>query len=145
MAELTPARRPSAGIWGNALASLRRDRVTLVAAAVLAVMVLLAAAADVLAYYLFHYGFSRQDLLNGYQTPTLTDPAFWLGSDDLRRSEIVRLLYCARVSLSVGLGAAVINLSIGLVLGLTAGFQGGWFDDLVQFVISTLNSIPAIP
>lgn len=140
-----PARRPSAGIWSNALASLRRDRVTLVAAAVLALMFVLAAAADLLANYVFHYGFTHQDLLNGYQKPTLADPAFWLGSDDLGRSEIVRLLYGARVSLAVGLGAAVINLSIGLVLGLTAGFQRGWFDDLVQFVISTLNSIPAIP
>jgi len=143
--EATPARRPSAGIWGNALASLRRDRVTIVAASILAILFVLAAAADLLATYLFHYGFTRQDLLNGYQTPTLADPAFWLGSDDLGRSEIVRLLYGARVSLSVGLGAAIINLSIGLVLGLTAGFQRGWFDDLVQFVISTLNSIPAIP
>ena len=49
------------------------------------------------------------------------------------------------VSLSVGIGAAIINLTIGLVLGLTAGFLRGWFDDVVQFVVSTLNSIPAIP
>jgi peptide/nickel transport system permease protein len=140
-----PARRPTAGIWGNALARLRRDRVTLAAAAILAVMILLAAGADVLSNYLFHYGFTRQDLLNSYQRPTLTDPAFWLGSDDLGRSQIVRLLYGARVSLSVGIGAAIINLTIGLVLGLMSGYLRGWFDDFVQFVISTLNSIPSIP
>jgi len=140
-----PPRRPSAGIWTNALASLRRDRVTLVAAAILGCLILLAAAADLLANNVFHYGFTRQDLLNAYQKPTLTDPAFWLGSDDLGRSVVVRMLYGARVSLSVGIGAAIINLSIGLVIGLTAGYQRGWFDDVVQFVISTLNSIPAIP
>jgi peptide/nickel transport system permease protein len=140
-----PARRPTAGIWSNALARLRRDRVTLVAAAILAVMVLLAAAADVLANFVFHYGFTRQDLLNSYQRPTLTEPAFWLGSDDLGRSQIVRLLYGARVSLSVGIGAAIINLTIGLVLGLMSGYLRGWFDDFVQFVISTLNSVPSIP
>jgi peptide/nickel transport system permease protein len=105
----------------------------------------LALAADVLSMYLFRYGFTRQDLLNSYTRPTLADPAFWLGSDDLGRSEIVRLLYGARVSLAVGIGAAVINLTIGLTLGLTAGFQRGWFDDFVQFIISTLNSIPRIP
>src|SRR5205807_7021820 len=55
------------------------------------------------------------------------------------------LLYGARVSLSVGVGAAIINLTIGMVLGLSAGFLRGWFDDLIQFVISTLNSIPSIP
>ena len=140
-----PTRRPTAGIWSNALARLRRDRVTLVAAAILAIMVLLAAAADLLANFVFHYGFTRQDLLNSYQRPTLTEPAFWLGSDDLGRSQIVRLLYGARVSLSVGIGAAIINLTIGLVLGLMSGYLRGWFDDFVQFVISTLNSVPSIP
>jgi peptide/nickel transport system permease protein len=145
MAEPFLAKRPSAGIWKNALVRLRRDRITLVAASTLLAMIVLAAAADLLADNLFHYGFTRQDLLNGYTRPTLSNPAFWLGSDDIGRSEIVRLLYGARVSLSVGVGAALINLTIGLALGLTAGFQRGWFDDLVQFVISTLNSIPSIP
>src|SRR5437879_8741557 len=93
VADAAPARRPTAGIWTNALARLRRDRLTLVAASILLAMILLAAAADVLANNLFQYGFTRQDLLNNYQKPTLGQPAFWLGSDDLGRSEIVRLLY----------------------------------------------------
>jgi peptide/nickel transport system permease protein len=134
-----------AGIWSNAFARLRSDRVTIAAAVVLAVFIVLALAADLLANNLFHYGFTRQDLLNGYQKPTLSDPAFWLGSDDIGRSQIVRLLYGARVSLSVGIGAALINLTIGLVLGLTAGYARGWFDDFVQFIIGTLLSIPDIP
>src|SRR5205823_1469634 len=83
-----------------------------------------------LANNFFHYGFTRQDLLNGYTKPTLADPAFWFGSDDIGRSQIVRLLYGARVSLSVAIGAAVINLTIGLVLGLMAGFLRGWVDDV---------------
>jgi peptide/nickel transport system permease protein len=145
VAEPVVVRRPSAGIWSTALARVRRDQVTLTAVAILVCMIVLALAADVLSTYLFRYGFTRQDLLNGYERPTLSDPAFWLGSDDLGRSEIVRLLYGARVSLSVGIGAAIINLTIGLALGLTAGFQRGWFDDFVQFVISTVNSIPRIP
>jgi peptide/nickel transport system permease protein len=108
-------------------------------------MVLLAAAADLLSEQFFHYGFTRQDLLNNYTRPTLETPAFWLGSDDLGRSEVVRLLYGARVSLAVGIGAAIVNLTIGLTLGLSAGFFQGRFDDLVQLVISTLNSIPRVP
>jgi peptide/nickel transport system permease protein len=140
-----PARRPTAGIWANAFARLRRDKVTIIAAGILFILVVLAAAADLLANNFFHYNFTRQDLLNGYMRPTLAEPAFWLGSDDLGRSQIVRLLYGARVSLSVGIGAAIINLTIGLLLGLMAGFLRGWFDDLVQFVISTLLSIPSIP
>jgi peptide/nickel transport system permease protein len=108
-------------------------------------MILLAAAADVLANNFFHYSFTRQDLLNGYTPPTLSEPAFWLGTDNLGRSEIVRLLYGARVSLAVGIGAAAINLTIGVTLGLTAGFARGWVDDVVQFFVNTLLSVPAIP
>jgi peptide/nickel transport system permease protein len=115
------------------------------ALAVLLLMVLLAAGADFLTDNLFHYGFTRQDLLNNYAPPTLANPAFWLGTDDLGRSQIVRLLYGARVSLSVGFGAAAVNLTIGLVLGLLAGYTGGWLDDLVQFVIGTLLSVPLVP
>jgi peptide/nickel transport system permease protein len=146
IAQTAPVRRrPSAGIWSNAVARLRRDRVTLVSAFILVAFIALAAAADVLANNFFHWGFTKQDLLNGYTKPTLSDPAFWFGGDDIGRSQIVRLLYGARVSLSVGIGAAIINLSIGMALGLSAGFLRGWFDDLVQFIISTLNSIPSIP
>ncbi|MGI9147406.1 MAG: ABC transporter permease [Chloroflexota bacterium] len=138
-------RRGGGGIWTNAAARLRRDHVTLCAGAILGCMILLALGADLLAAYVFHDGFTRQDLLNGYARPSLTDPALWLGSDDLGRSEIVRLLYGSRISLSVGVGAAMLNLTIGLSLGMTAGFQRGWLDDVVQFVISTVNSIPRIP
>src|SRR5437588_12514965 len=140
-----PPRRLTAGIWSSALLRLQRDRLTLLAGAILIVLIILAAAADLLANNIFHYGFTRQDLLNSYQRPTLSDPPFWLGSDDLGRSQIVRLLYGARVSLAVGIGAAIINLTIGLVLGLMSGYLRGWFDDFVQFVISTLNSVPSIP
>jgi peptide/nickel transport system permease protein len=130
---------------GQALARLRGDRVTLLATVILLLLIALAAAADLLAEYVFHSNVTRQDLLSSYTRPTWSAPAYWLGSDDLGRSQIVRLFYGARVSLSVGIGAACINLTIGLLLGLTAGFVQGWFDDIVQFVISTLNSIPQLP
>jgi peptide/nickel transport system permease protein len=143
--EPVAARRIGGSMWSNAVARLKHDQITVIAAITLGVFLALAVLADVLANNLFHYGFTRQDLLNNYTAPTLAEPSFWLGSDDLGRSEIVRLLYGARVSLAVGIGAAIINLTIGLALGLTAGFQQGWFDDFVQFVIGTLNSIPRIP
>jgi peptide/nickel transport system permease protein len=136
---------PGRGLWRTALLELRHDRVTLAAIAVLGGMILLALSADLLTDHLFRYSVTRQDLLNNYETPTLTSPAFWLGSDSLGRSQVVRLLYGARVSLAVGFGAAVINLTIGLVLGLVAGYSGGWLDDAIQFVIGTLLSVPLVP
>src|SRR5438105_14900580 len=105
--ETAPGRRASAGIWSDAVASLRRDKLTLMALGILLVFILLAAAADVLATNFFHYSFTRQDLLTGYARPTFRDPAFWLGADELGRSQVVRVLYGGRVSLSVGIGAAL--------------------------------------
>jgi len=94
--EAVPMGPPAAGIWSNALHRLMRDRVTLIASAVLILLLVLAALADVLANNFFHYSFTRQDLLNGYEKPNFTQPAFWFGTDDLGRSQIVRLLYGAR-------------------------------------------------
>ncbi len=136
---------PARGLWWTALSRLKQDRVTVVAVAVLLLMLALAAAADVLSGAVFHYRETQQDLLNSYTPPTLSIPAFWLGSDNLGRSEVVRLLYGARVSLAVGTGAALINLTIGLTLGLIAGYTRGWADDLVQFIVNTLLSVPTIP
>jgi peptide/nickel transport system permease protein len=123
---------------------IRRDRPTLIALVVLAVLILLAASADLLSDAFFHYGFTRQDLLNSYARPELARPAFWLGTDKLGRSEVVRLLYGARISLAVGFCAASINLTIGLAVGLAAGYFRGWVDDMAQAVISTLVSIPSL-
>ena len=144
VAEASPSRRATAGLWASAAQHLRHDRLTLAAAGMLLVIALLALAADAVTDNYFHYGFTRQNLLDAYRPPTLLDPAFWLGSDDLGRSQVVRLLYGARVSLAVGFGAAIINLTIGLSLGLAAGYLRGWFDDFIQFAVSTLNSIPTL-
>jgi peptide/nickel transport system permease protein len=131
-------------LWAGAARRLRRDRLTLAAGGVLLAIALLALAADAIADNFFHYGFTRQNLLAAYHPPTLLDPPLWLGSDNLGRSQVVRLLYGARVSLAVGFGAATINLTIGLSLGLAAGYTQGWLDDFIQFVVSTLNSIPTL-
>jgi len=141
---LGPAASPATGLWANAARRLGRDRLTLAAVGVLLLVGLLALAADAIADNLFHYGFTRQNLLDAYRPPTLLDPPFWLGSDELGRSQVVRLLYGARVSLAVGFGAATINLTIGLSLGLAAGYRQGWLDDFIQFLVSTLNSIPTL-
>jgi peptide/nickel transport system permease protein len=138
-----PVRR-GAGLWSDALNRLRRDYLTLSAAAVLVVLVALALAADALTDNFFHYGFTRQDLLNTYARPDLWTPAFWLGGDELGRSQVVRLLYGARVSLAVGFAGAFLNLTVGVSLGLASGYLRGWLDDLVQFVITTLHSVPSL-
>jgi peptide/nickel transport system permease protein len=67
-----------------------------------------------------------------------------LGTDDLGRDQLLRLLYGGRVSLSVAFGASVLSLTIGVLLGLMAGYYGGLVDDTINWFLTTLSSIPSI-
>ena len=139
-----PEVRPAAGLWSNAWYSLRRDRLTMVSCAVVLLIILLSAAAPLLADYVFKTSFEKQDLLNTYGPPTLNPPANLFGSDEVGRSQIVRVFYGGQVSLFVGFVAASIQLTIGVLLGLIAGYFRGRVDDLITWFITTLNSIPTI-
>jgi peptide/nickel transport system permease protein len=65
-----------------------------------------------------------------------------LGTDDLGRDVLARMIHGARVSLAVGLMATTISLIIGLLLGALAGFYGGWIDWLVSRIIETVLCFP---
>jgi peptide/nickel transport system permease protein len=137
-------RRVGAGLWSDALWRLRRDLTTMLAIAVVILMVALALGADVLADNFFHKGFTDQSILDNYTKPTTTEPWLWLGTDELGRSQIVRLLYGARVSLFIGSLGALTALVIGLSMGVTAGYFRGRWDDVVVWIVTTLNSIPIL-
>jgi len=140
----TEARRASAGLWSDALWRLRHDPTTIAALAVLMLMVAASIGADVLAANFFHWSYSQQDIFNGYHKPEPNDPAMWLGSDQLGRSQVVRLLYGGRVSLFIGLFGAIVSLVIGLSIGVSAGYFRGRWDDVVVWLVTTLNSIPTL-
>ncbi len=69
---------------------------------------------------------------------------FYLGTDRYGRDILSRLIVGARVSLSVGLIAVLLSLSIGAALGLIAGYYRGWVDGAVMFVINILWAIPTL-
>lgn len=136
--------RPSRSLWNNAWFKLRHDRLTMAAFGVLILLALLALAADLFSQYVFHYTFEKQDLLHTYEKPQLDNLAYLLGSDEIGRSQVVRLLYGGRVSLAVGFMAALVNLTLGVALGLSAGYFRGRWDDIFTWFVTTLNSIPTL-
>jgi len=86
-----------------------------------------------------------------YHPTEITDsfaeaPSFqhWLGTDLVGRDMLSRLIYAARVSLSVGIGAVVIAAAIGTVLGLLSGYVGGWVDGLIMRITDIFMSFPYI-
>ena len=143
-ANASELRGTTAGLWSDALWRLRHDPTTIAACVVVIVMITLALGADLLADNFFRWSFTKQDILSSYEKPSLSEPAMWLGSDQLGRSQVVRLLYGARVSLFIGAFGAATSMLIGIVLGVTAGYFRGSWDDLVVWLVTTLNSIPAL-
>lgn len=69
---------------------------------------------------------------------------YWLGTDSLGRDILSRLIYGARVSLSVALVAQAIILLIGVPIGLVSGFYGGRLDLVVQRVVDVLYAFPSL-
>jgi peptide/nickel transport system permease protein len=68
-----------------------------------------------------------------------------LGTDKLGHDLLSRLIYGARISLTIGLFGVSLSFLLGIVIGGVAGYYGGWVDNLVQRVIEVLRSLPHLP
>ncbi len=73
-----------------------------------------------------------------------TFPTHLLGTDQLGRDYLARLVYGARISLGIGLAVVVISGFIGITLGLLAGYLGGATDAVISFLINTRISMPIV-
>ena len=77
--------------------------------------------------------------------PQKRKPLFLLGADRLGRDVLSRMLYGARISLTIGLIGISISFTLGIVIGGLAGYYGGWVDLVVQRIIEVIQSLPTIP
>ena len=128
-----PARTP----WQIAVARFRRSKLALLGLLLITAMTLIAVFADVIA----PYGENEIDLFNITAKPSAEH---WLGTDELGRDELSRLIYGARVSLLVGVGAALISTAVGIVVGSLAGYHGGWIDSALMRFVDVILAFPAI-
>ena len=77
--------------------------------------------------------------------PAVGGQMYLLGTDRLGRDVLSRIIYGARISLTIGLIGIAISFVLGIVIGGLAGYHGGLFDLLVQRVIEVLQSLPSLP
>ena len=116
---------------------LRGDARTRIGLTVIAIMIIMAVFAPIVA---------RQDP-NAIDLINLLDPpsrAHWLGTDVQGRDVWARLVYGARVSLSVGLVSQAIAASLGVTLGLLAGYYRGWIDEVVMRLADVTLAFPTL-
>lgn len=134
----------SASVW-PIVRGLLRDPVTLFAATVLALILIAALGAEVVA----PHDPLEQDLRMRNMpplTPAVNENALphFLGTDPLGRDILSRIIFGARVSLTVGLSSALVSGIIGTLLGIIAGYYRGPVDDLIMRLVDIQMSIPVV-
>jgi peptide/nickel transport system permease protein len=110
-------------------------------AAIAAVYLVILVAATIFAPLLAPYPPDSENLLNELSGPT---GSHLLGTDELGRDVLSRLLYGGRLTLGASVEAVVVFVVVGVPLGLAAGFLGGWLDRAIMYVTELLLSIPGL-
>lgn len=127
----------TSNIYRDAWRRLRKNKLAMLSLAVIILFVLIAVFAPLIAPYDPY----AQDLTQKVAKPSAQH---WLGTDKLGRDILSRLIYGARVSLSVGLVCEAIAVPIGVTLGALAGYYGGKVDAVISRIMEILGSFPFI-
>ena len=127
----------TSNIYRDAWRRLRKNKLAMLSLAVIILFVLMAVFAPLIAPYDPY----AQDLTQKVAKPSAQH---WLGTDKLGRDILSRLIYGARVSLSVGLVCEAIAVPIGVTLGALAGYYGGKVDAVISRIMEILGSFPFI-
>ncbi len=135
MASEAPIER---GHWGMVWLRLRRHRLAICALCVLSVIVLLVLIGPILS----SHSYDKVRLRERLQEPS---SVHWLGTDELGRDALARLLHGGRVSLLVGVSAALLSSVLGILIGAVAGYYGKLTDTLLMRWTDIMLSIPSIP
>lgn len=130
-------RRPhrSSSLWMDAWRQVRRNRFAIVGLGILGVLIVVA----VFAPWVSPHDPNAHDMAMGIQAPSREH---LLGTDELGRDLLSRLIYGARVSLTVGLIVVGIAGTIGVTLGAISGYYGGWIDEIIMRLVDVIYAFP---
>ena len=119
------------------MSDLLRNKLAFIGGMILLLLAVIAVAAP----WLAPYNPLAVDLPSALLPPS---GAHWLGTDQLGRDVLSRLIYGTRISLCIGFIAVGVSVVIGTIVGALAGFFGGWLDAVLMRLVDTLLSIPTI-
>jgi ABC-type dipeptide/oligopeptide/nickel transport system permease subunit len=124
-------------LWRDALNRLLANRLAVVGM----VIVLLLFIVAIFGPLMTPYDFLTQDMANRNQPPTA---AHWLGTDDLGRDVLSRIIYGSRTATIVAFSVTGVSLAIGILLGSLAGYTGGRLDAFIVWLIDMTMAIPSL-
>ncbi|MGO1226370.1 MAG: ABC transporter permease [Brachybacterium sp.] len=122
--------------WGRRWARFLRNRLSVVSLAFIGLVAVVALASPLLAPYHFATIHRGQELL-----PSFSD-GFVMGTDELGRDVFSRLIYSIRTALFIAVVAEMLSLSIGMVVGLIAGYKGGKYDAVLMAITDVMFAFP---
>ena len=129
--------RHEASYWGDAVRRLRRNKLAVLGAVLVAVIMLLAVGADILT----PYPYAKASFSHAYESP---NPRYPLGTDPLGRDLLSRMIYGARISMIVGVGSQVLVVLIGVPIGALAGYHGGKLDLYLMRAVDVMYAFPTL-
>jgi peptide/nickel transport system permease protein len=130
----------SAGLWSDAFDRFRRNPAAVIGVIVFVALVLIA----VFAPAITPYGPNEQVGPLDNSSPAGPSAEFRFGLDEQGRDLFTRVIYGARLSLIVGIVSVAVGFSIGMLLGATAGYFGGWVDGLIMRFMDIMLAIPGL-
>ncbi len=125
---------------GSAIWFFRKDRVAMVSLIFLFLVILCAAFAPLLTPYP-EQGAGEPNITEKLKAPNRQHP---LGTDNLGRDLWARILFGARTSLIIGFTVTVVGAFIGTILGATAGYFGGWIDEIIMRITDVFLAFPPL-
>lgn len=134
---LTQITRPSLTYWRDAWRRLKQNRIAMISLCIIILLVLIAIFGPLLSKYDYR--------TNNLKGQNLAPSALhWFGTDELGRDLYTRVLFGTRISLSVGIVSAFINLLIGVIYGGVSGYYAGTLDNLMMRFVDVLYSVPTV-
>jgi peptide/nickel transport system permease protein len=128
------------GLWKDAWQRFRRNPAAIVGVVIISIFILIALFAPLFA----PYGPNEQVGPLNNSDPAGPSAEFRLGLDEQGRDQLSRIVYGARLSLLVGVVSVAVGFTLGMILGATAGYLGGWIDTLIMRFMDIMLSIPGL-
>jgi peptide/nickel transport system permease protein len=130
--------KSNGGLWRDAVSRLKQDRMAVIAITILGSISL----SIIFGPLVYHTSVDTIDFARSAVGPTWEHP---FGTNDLGQDQLARMLSGGRISLSVGVAAMLVGITLGTLIGALAGFYGGIIDSLLMRLTDLFLSLPQLP